>query len=96
MDIKSFMARRIYEFDIGKNEVYTSISFGIQLFLLIAIFIKSFFPNSKFIIYLMIGIAEVILYFFIWLIGYFLIKTGFYEQYQRHSPIGKKIFSDDD
>jgi len=89
--LKDYLAQRLYEYTIGKNLGYTSVHFSVQLFLLLSIYFKMYFSDIKFIAYILIFFFLLVLNFLIWLAGYLMIKTGFYEAYQMRSPIDKQI-----
>lgn len=85
-----FWGKRFYEFELGKNIGYSSVNFAINLVLLLAIFLKTYFPDLK-NIHIYLPIIVLMLYFAIWLTGYILLKTNFYANIQQNSPNFKKL-----
>lgn len=84
MNKKTFFAKRMLELELGRY-------FGpqyLQFFLILGVFIKTYFKNMHLIMYILIFSIAIIA---IWLLGYFLLKTGFYEKYQFESPAFKKL-----
>jgi len=92
--MKKWLALRFYEFELGRTLGYNSLSFVLQLALLLAIFMKTNFGKISGKIYLLIGLAILLLCFLIWLWGFVLIRTGFLEDYQLHSPIYKRMLDE--
>jgi len=87
MRFDKFLAKRLQEFDIGRYLCATLIQFC----LIIAIFIKNFFTDLHILLYF--GLVLVCL-LTIWLAGFIMIKTNFYEKFQVHNPIYKKLLEE--
>ena len=75
---------RLTEFHVGKDLV------GIMnsIFLMVLV-VKNFFKVEGWVY---IALAVLVI-FGIWLFGFLLIKTGFYEEYQGGIPIYKRILA---
>ena len=84
MDIKLFLAKRVLELELGRY-------FGpqyIQFFLILGVFIKTYFKNISITMYVIIFTTSLL---GIWLLGFFMLHTGFYEKYQFEIPAFKKL-----
>ena len=87
MDIKTFLAKRVLELELGRY-------FGpqyLQFFLILGVFIKTYFKKVSVIMYITIFIVSLLL---IWLLGFIMLRTGFYEKYQFEIPAFKKLKED--
>jgi hypothetical protein len=79
MNLRLFLIKRIYEFDLGRY--FSSL---IQFILTIAIFVKVYNTNHI-VIFIVLGLIG------IWLLGFILQYSKFNELFQKESPTIKEI-----
>lgn len=73
-----------YEFTLGNQLGGGTIRF----ILLLAIFCKTQFLGLGILVYIL---ATIVILFLIWVIGAIMLRSGFYEEYQMHTPVYKRL-----
>ncbi len=81
---RNFWARRLFEFDAGR---YYGVSM-IQFCILLAIFLKTYIENISWrvVVILFFGSMGVI-----WLAGFIMVKSGFYEAMLLRNPVSRMM-----